>query len=408
MHYFWVVGGGEMQVPVIAEARTLGLGVICSDIDPDCVCATLADHFFPIDIFDIEAHVATALDLRAQGLQIAGVLAAGIDAPETMARTARALGLPGVDPEIARLVHNKAAFRAKLQALGFPVPRFVSVSLDDLDRLDALAADIGYPLIVKNTDSSGSRGTRIFHTPDPAMLLATAREAIAVSRSGRALIESFWEGPEQTVETLFDINGDFHPCFITDRHFDKRQGFALETGLQHPSVLAQDTQREMYQIAEDVARALGICIGAAKYDFILTPDGPRIIEMTVRLSGGFDCQYLVPAATGKNVIRAAMLTALGLPFPSCLLDDTRGHVGLSRSLWPRPGRIQSIRNLEAARALAGVVKIVLRSRVGEQVQPYTDCTKRVCFIIVSGRDQAAAEAVVAQVEQTLQIETVEA
>ena len=118
----------------------------------------------------------------------------------------------------------------------------------------------------------------------------------------------------------------------------------------------------MYQIAEDVARALGITLGAAKYDFILTPEGPRIIEMTVRLSGGFDCQYLVPAATGKNVLRAAILTALGRPFPADLLQDHLKKTGLSRSLWPKPGFISAIRNVDRARAIPGVETIVMRSQ----------------------------------------------
>lgn len=393
-----------MQVPAIVEARALGFKVICSDIDVSCVCVVFTDIFLPIDIFDIEAHLLAANTLHSKGIQIAGVLAAGIDAPETMARIARALNLPGVDPDIARLVHNKAAFRARLRELGFPGPRFARVMPTDLVRIDEIAADIGYPLIVKNTDSSGSRGTQIFYQSNPDGVHAAAIEAIAVSHSGMALLESFWEGPEQTVETLFDVNGKFHPCFITDRHFDKSMGFALETGLQHPSVLPAGTQAEMYRIAEDVARALGITIGAAKYDFILTPEGPRIIEMTVRLSGGFDCQYLVPASTGKNVLRAAILTALGRTFPADLLQDRLHKTGLSRSLWPKPGFISAIRNVESARAIPGVEKIVMRTQVGDSVQPYIDCTKRFCFIIVSAKDKAAAEAVVAEVERIVEID----
>ncbi len=403
--YFWVIGGGEMQIPVIAEAKALGLKVICSDLNPHCACVPHADLFFPLDIFDIDAHVQAARDLIAQGLRIAGVLAAGIDAPETMAAIAHALALPGVDPAIARLVHDKHAFREKLQSLGFPVPKFASVTAGELDQLPAIAADIGYPLIIKNTDSSGSRGTRIFHAPDDTALRETAREAIAVSASGRALIESFWSGPEQTVETLFDIDGRFHPCFITDRLFDKRQGYALETGLNHPSSLPDTVQETMYAIAKAVATAIGIRIGAAKYDFILTPEGPRIIEMTVRLSGGFDCQYLVPRTTGKNVIRAAILTAIGERFPETLLQPRWNKAGVSRSLWPAQGKITAIRNLDAARAIEGVEHIVLRKQEGDLVEAYTDCTKRVCFIIATATDSEKANAVIHAVEQTLLIET---
>jgi biotin carboxylase len=406
--FFWVIGGGEMQIPVIAEARTLGLQVICSDINADCVCASLADMFLTIDIFDIDGHLKAAEELIKNGTPIVGVLAAGIDAPETMARLAQSLGLPCVAPEIARLVHNKAVFREKLRDLGFPVPKFATIKAEDLEKIEAIASGIGYPLIIKNTDSSGSRGTKIFYQPDRDGLRSMAMEAISVSQSGMALIESFWEGPEQTVETLFDINGKFHPCFITDRKFDKGDGYALETGLEHPSMLPLETQNYMYQIAEQVARALGIKIGAAKYDFILTPDGPRIIEMTVRLSGGFDCQYLVPAATGKNVIRAAILTALGQTFPQNLLESKVQKTAISRSIWPKPGVIKAIRNLDIARSIPGVEKIIMRSKVGDSVSPYIDCTKRVCFIIISSDDKASAENIFTKVKDVLEIVVEEA
>ncbi len=394
-----------MQLPLIAEAAELGLRSIVTDRDPACACAARADLFEPLDVFDIDAHLALADQLTAKGIAVRGVLAAGIDAPETMARIAEHLGLPGVDPAIARLVHHKADFRARLRELAHPVPQFASIRADTLADLEKIANRIGYPLIIKNTDSSGSRGTRIFQSAALPEMLAVAKEAIAVSKSAMALVESCWQGTEHTVETLFDIDGRFHRCFITDRHFDKEDGYAIETGLRHPSVLSDAVQDEMYDIAERVSRDLGIRIGAAKFDFIVTPAGPRIIEMTVRLSGGFDCQYLVPAATGKRVLRAAVLTALGEPIPHGLLQASRARIGVTGSLWPVPGVIARIDGVDAARRLPGIEQIFFRYAVGDRVLPYTDCTRRVCFIVATGRDEHEAQTNLAQAAQTIQIET---
>lgn len=405
-NYLWIIGGGEMQVPVISEAKRLGLLTIISDLNPDCICAKLADLFVPIDIFDIEAHIEKCKQLRAADINIIGVLAAGIDAPETMARLNQYLGLLGVDPEIAKLVHDKGQFRKRLMQLEIPVPRFATISSKQLGQLEAISDEIGYPLIIKNTDSSGSRGTQIFYVKNLPSLKEAALQAIDVSKSKVALMESFWDGPEQTVESLFDIDGIFHPCFITDRLFDKSAGYALETGLNHPSQLRKSTQEEMFQIAEDVARKLGIKVGAAKYDFILTPNGPRIIEMTVRLSGGFDCQYIVPAATGKNIIRAAILTAIGQKFPSTLLENSLHKAVISRSIWPDPGIITSISGLDEARKIKGVEKIIMRSSLGDNVDSYTDCTKRTCFIIISADSFNEAESIYSIVKNTLLITTI--
>jgi biotin carboxylase len=274
-----------------------------------------------------------------------------------------------------------------------------------LDSLAEIVDEVGIPLIVKNTSSSGSRGTRMFHERDLEGIRATALEAMSVSRSGLALFEELWDGPEQTVETLFDVDGRFHPCFITDRSFDRSMGYAMEVGLRHPTALPAETQRELFALAESVGRDLGVKVGAVKLDTMLTEQGPRIIEMTVRMSGGFDCQFLVPAATGKNPLRAAALTALGQAFPTDLLEDRLHRVGLTSSLWPEPGRITAIAGVEEALDLPGVEHVFFRNEVGDVVEPYVDCTRRVCFLIVTGETEEAARATLAAAEAAIQIET---
>jgi biotin carboxylase len=406
--FFWIIGGGLLQVPLVAEVKKLGYRTIVSDMSPECVCAKQADIFIAVNIFDIRGHIEHAQRLKSSGKDIAAVLAAGIDAPETMAVLAKSLGLPSVEPEIAHTVNNKDKFRETMKRLGYPVPRFSTLGRQDMHRLGEIIDAIGFPLIVKNTNSSGSRGTKIFRSPDLDDIRRTIETAVSVSRSGLALLEECWEGEEQTVETLFDINSRFHPCFITDRFFDKRDGYAIETGLRNPSALPPETQEEMFSLAREVATSLGIKIGAAKYDMMLTKDGPRIIEMTARLSGGFDCQYLVPAATGKNVLRAAALTALGEPFPAELLENTKGRVGLTGVLWPKPGRITRINGLDEAQSVPGYEHVFLRYNVGDIVEPYTDCTKRACFIIVTGKTEDEAMVSLENIKNIIRIETEEA
>jgi biotin carboxylase len=314
------------------------------------------------------------------------------------------LNLPTVDPKIANLVHNKHLFREKLRELGYPTPLFRKIDLNSIHMLKDFIAEIQFPLIVKNSDSSGSRGTKIFYKDNYDEILKIVKEAIKVSKSGIALIEECWEGTEQTVETIFDINGIFHPCFITDRIFDRTSGFAIELGLRSPSILNNETQEEMFQLAKNISVDLGIDKGAAKFDMILTKNGPRVIEMTVRLSGGFDCQYLVPAASGKNVLKTAILTSIGKTFDPELLIDKKNRVALSESIWPKPGIIKKISGLEKVKNFKGFEFILFRSKVGDLVEKYTDCTKRVCFIIASGRNYEEARENIDKIKSNITIE----
>jgi len=337
------------------------------------------------------------------GFDIAGVLAAGIDAPVTMARMNEFIGLYGVSSEICEIVNNKAKFREWMLKNNFETPKYREFFQEEWHAARDYLRVAEYPLIIKNVNSSASRGTKLFSDYDENAQKAIFLEACQVSRTNSALIESAWEGTEHTVETFFDINGEFKPLFITDRFFDKSEGFPIEIGLKNPTSLTEEEANSCFSLAYRVAQELGIKVGAAKFDMIYTAVGPRIIEMTTRLSGGFDCQYLVPAATGLNVVGAAVMTALGEPIPENFLHHSKARVALSTSIWPDEGRITSIEGFETAKSIMGVEHIFMRASVGDYVGGYRNCADRVCFVIVSGETLEEAQLSLSEVKRILVI-----
>ena len=94
LKYIWVIGGGQLQVPLIHEARKLGYSIIITDGNQNCICSELADIFKTVDIFDINAHILLYEQVFKKNfsIKIDGVLAAGIDAHQTMAYLSKHLG----------------------------------------------------------------------------------------------------------------------------------------------------------------------------------------------------------------------------------------------------------------------------------------------------------------------------
>lgn len=383
MKYFWVIGGGLLQVPLLETLRSMGINSIVSDASSDCICSNLCDLFVEIDIFDTESHIDHANKIISQGNTIIGVLAAGIDAPVTMSVLAEHLKLPCVDSEISKIVNNKGDFRRWMENNDIEMPKFKEFKNDEADKLTEYLDNIETPFIIKNVDSSASRGTKIFYVRDPKEELIIFDEACRVSRSDSCLVESVWQGTEHTVETFFDVEGNFHKFFITDRFFDLSSGFPVETGLRNPTSLSIEEADECYNLAERIANKLGIKIGAAKFDMIFTSEGPRVIEMTTRLSGGFDCQYLVPVATGQDILKMAIQTSLGKRFDPSLNHISVNNIGLTGSVWPDEGVIKSIEGVEEALELDAVKYVFLRKQVGDKIEHYNNCAQRACFIIVS-------------------------
>jgi biotin carboxylase len=383
MSYAWCIGGGLLQVPVIEAIRECGFGVIVSDANPDCVCAPKADLFFRADIFNIEDHIKIGADYKGKVL---AVICAGIDAIVTQAELAKYLGVAGIDPDMARMIHNKASFREAMKMLGYPTPDFILLN-EKTHWLDFVREHDRF--IIKNTDNSASRGTRIMGRNNNQLEIERQIEmAQRSSRSGIAIMESVFTGTEHTVETIIDANG-FHPCFITDRHFDYTDGYTMETGLRHPSVLPEYIQRKAYSIAQNLAYDLGINIGAFKLDIMVTDEGIRILEATTRLSGGYDCQYVVPLATGKNIVKAIVETHLFGKFNPDYLVPKHNKVVLTGSNFPKPGKVIAINGIKTAKKYAD--QVFIRKDVGNTVEPYIDCGKRVNFVIASGGTESEAK-----------------
>jgi len=395
-----IVGAGLLQVPAVERARARGLRVAMTDRNPSAAAFALADESHVLDTKDVEGHVRLARELRARG-DLVAVFTEGADVEVTVAEAARAAGLPGVDPAAARTCNDKAAFRRACAAAGLPGPRFAEVA--GLAEARAAIADVvGLPAIVKPLDSSGSRGTVKLASADG--LADALAGALAHSGAGTALLEQCLEGPEQSVETIV-ADGVHWRCNIVDRPF-AFDPFPIEVGHDNPTTLPPERQEALYALVEASARAVGIDVGAAKADTMWTADGPVVLEMTARLSGGFHCQHTSPLAHGTDDIGAAIDLALGRPLdPADVTPRLRRHA-ICRSLFPPPGVIAAIEGVEEALALPGVEHVLLRMDVGEEIAPYRTCVDRPCFVITSADTREEALAAQEAAAAAIRIETV--
>jgi biotin carboxylase len=395
-----IVCGGLLQVPAIDAAHDLGLQVAMTDGRIDAPAMRLADVPLQLDIYDVEGHVALVRELQ-QRHDLVGVFAEGADVEVTVAAAAAAAGLPGIPLEAARNTKNKARTRACLDRAGIPNPAWAEVAT--VGEASAVAEDIGYPLIVKAVDNCASRGTTRVATPH--LLEPAIRLAIENSTTSSALIEDCLAGSEQSVELLFDDSGGVHRLNVVDRPFASDASYAIELGHVNPSALPRDEQEQLYRLAETAAAACGVAFGAFKADTILTADGPRIIEATARLSGGFDCQKTTPLATGRNFIRAAMRLACGMPLDPTDLRPTRNLHAAAWTAFPSPGRVVRVGGVERALDQPGVDEVLLRVEVGDVIPEYRDCATRPAFVIASGSTSNEAVANAQRGVDALEIET---
>jgi len=368
--YVWIIAGGWLQLPAIEAAHSLSLKTIVSDRDSNAPAMHLADVPVPIDIYDVPAHLRAA-DTLKRDYDIVGVFCEGADCEVTVAELAAHLSLPGIRPGVARNCKDKVRMRACLYNVGIKSPAWTIVSQPD----DFLS--MPFPLMVKATDNCASRGTRRVDRPDD--LPDAIADAIANSTTKTALLEEYLEGPQQSVEILFDETGAIYYLNVVDRIFED----VIELGHVNPSRLSSQEKVQLYILTHRAAQAVGVSFGAFKADTIWTERGPKILEVTARLSGGLDCQLSTPKSTGRDFIKAAMSVACGLPINPDDLSVKHSKYCAVWAAFPKPGTVKEI--ITGGGLLTPTEQgCFLRVQVGDSIQPYAHCAQRPGFVVTIG------------------------
>lgn len=371
-----------MQLPAIRAAKALGLTVIVVDGAADPPGKNLADRYERIDLKDQSAMVDFALGCKARG-GLDGVFTAGTDFSHAVAVIAEAAGLPGMPPDVALDASVKSRMREVFRQNGVPSPKFIVV--EDIEGFKANPDKPAFPLVVKPVDSMGGRGClRIDAEKD---MDEAIRDAVSHSRSGKAIVEEYVEGPEFSVDALV-WKGEISICGLADRHIFFAPHF-VEMGHTIPSAFPQADQEEILRVFRLGVKALGIDNGAAKGDIKLGKDGKaRVGEIAARLSGGYMSGWTYPFSSGVDLTRAGILIALGIEPGD--LKPKLGLVSAERAWISLPGRVWEMHGVENARIMQGVREIFCRVGPGDAVRFPRNNVEKCGNIIAVDADRGTA------------------
>ncbi|HIY50532.1 MAG TPA: hypothetical protein IAA43_01130, partial [Candidatus Olsenella avicola] len=183
-----LLGGSRQQVVAIEAARRLGYRTVLCDYLPDNPGQFAADVFYQESTTDRERMLEIA---RAEG--VGGVLAYSSDpAAPTAAYVAEALGLPTNPLSSVETLSEKHLFRRHLAEHGFPCPAAVPVPASaGADEVAARAKGMRWPVVLKPTDSSGSKGVSVIDRVDEDSLERALTFARSFSRNGTLVLEEY-------------------------------------------------------------------------------------------------------------------------------------------------------------------------------------------------------------------------
>ena len=183
-----MLGGSPQQVPAIEAAKSMGYYTILIDYLPDNPGQLVADKWYQESTTDVEAVFRIA---KEEG--VSGILPYASDpAALPAAIVCERLGLPTNPAKSVEILGVKHKFREFLAANGFACPnKFTFSPDDDVDEVIARTVALKFPIVVKPTDSSGSKGVSFLN--DTSDIAAAIVHANKYSRNKILIAEEFIE-----------------------------------------------------------------------------------------------------------------------------------------------------------------------------------------------------------------------
>jgi acetyl/propionyl-CoA carboxylase alpha subunit len=325
-----VANRGEIAVRIFRTCRELGIETVAvySDADAGALHVRLADQAVrlgpapaPESYLRADAIIEAALATGAQAVH-PGYGFLSEQAAFGAAVEAAGLVFVGPAPETLASLGDKLEARATATAAHVPIVpgMFDPLPTDDeagVGRIEAAAADIGYPLLIKAAAGGGGRGMRRVDEPAElaAAVTAAARESELAFGDGSVYLERLVEGGRHIeVQLLGDSAGTVVALGERDCSTQRRHQKLVE---EAPAPGLSQAQREaLHGLAVKVAQQVGLR-NAATAEFLYAADGSfYFLEVNARLQVEHGVTELV---TGLDLVREQLFIAAGEPLSPAVL-----------------------------------------------------------------------------------------
>ena len=401
-----VANRGEIAVRVLRGLREFGItgAVIYSDADRESLPVLLADEAYRIgpapsseSYLQAERILDLALEIGADAIHPGyGFLSENAAFARRCAE--RGVVFIGPPPEAIDAMGSKIESRRRMLEAGVPVVPGGKDPLQSLDEARTMAAEIGYPVMLKASAGGGGKGLR--RVGDASELerawRAARSEATASFGDDTVYLEKFVDDPRHIeIQILGDRHGKIVSLGERECSLQRRHQKVIE---EAPSaVVDADLRRRMGEVAVRAAAAVGY-YNAGTIEMLLDASGNfYFLEMNTRLQVEHPVTEMV---TGIDLVIAQLRVAQGEALGPEFDDITpRGHAIEARlyaedpfrNFAPSPGRISLLRLPEGpgVRNDCGVYE-------GAEIPIHYD--PMVAKLIVWGQDRAHA---IARLERAL-------
>jgi len=386
-----IANRGEIALRIHRAAHEMGIETVAvhSTADADAMHVRLADHAVCIGPpAASESYLNVAAIISAAEISHADAIHPGYGFLSENAKFAEIVETHdivwvGPKPEHIRTMGDKVEAKRTAGALGLPLVPGSDGAVESFAEARRVAAEIGYPVLVKAASGGGGRGMKVVPDEDSleSLMSQAKSEAKAAFGDDTVYIEKYLGNPRHIEFQVFgDGNGNAIHLGERDCSLQRRHQKVLE---EAPSPVITPEERE--RMGGIVAKAMGEMgyRGAGTIEFLWENGEFYFIEMNTRLQVEHP---VTEAITGVDLVREQIRIAEGRPL-SVSQEELRftGHAIECRinaedpfNFAPSPGLVTSYH------AAGGMhVRVDSGLYAGYRVPPYYD--SMIAKLIVSGR-----------------------
>lgn len=372
-----ILGGAYLHNKVVEAARDMGLYVIVIDNVPDSPAKKIADKSYDINVADVDAVVEMG---KREGVD--AVITVCLDFCQTYyQRICQRLGLFcwGTQEQIDILT-QKTLFKEACVRSGIDIIRTYKES-----DIAANSNAVEYPLLVKPSQSRGSRGAAVCYNYKNALKAIEAAKDL--SNDGQAVIEEYMGGKPDFQVTYLVVNGIPYVVRTADRYLGSKDCNMerVAIALSSPSKYTDMYFANVHHKVKELIRCLNIKNAPLFFQGFIDGDTIRFYDPGMRFPGGEYDRYF-SEVTGIDLMKMLVSLAVYGDYGeySGLLHDKivnlNGKYIFTLHSVIREGKICEITPEEHLLAIDGVRRVSFRHKTGDVIKMTYDVNQRVAEI----------------------------
>lgn len=308
MKKLMLLGGMRYLVPVINAAHKLGVYVITCDYLPDNIAHKYSDEYVNVSILDKDKVLE-----KARELKIDGILSFACDpGVVTAAYVAEKMNLPTSGPlESIEILQNKGKFREFLTKNGFNVPvakqyTKIDEALNDIEMFN-------WPVIVKPTDSAGSKG--VTKVTEKEKLEEAIQYALKYSHCNEFIIEDFLEKEHDSSDCdSFSIDGKLKFVSFSAQRFDENcENPYTPAAYTWPATITKKNQEELKSEIQRLLNLLNMKNSIYNIETRECKNGKAYIMECSPRGGGNRLSEMIRYMTNVDLIDEIVRASLNMP-----------------------------------------------------------------------------------------------